>query len=326
MVKRGHLTCRSSAWPSPAGPSISSGPGPGTAWRSTAGSIRRRSTSCAGLLRYVDGDYQDPATFAGDPQRARPGPAAGALPGHPAGAVRAGRGAARARRTAPAGPASSSRSRSARTSPRRGSSTGSCSEPSTRRRSSGSTTISASGRCTTCCSSGSRTRSWSRSGTGSTSRACRSPWPKTSGSRAAAPSTTTTGAIRDVVQNHLFQVLTNLAMEPPVRTDSESIRDEKVKVLKAMPPLDPQRRRPRPVPRLPNRSRGGGRLEGRDLRRLAARDRFLALAGRAVLHPRGEMPAGDLHGGRRPAPPAAHDVPRLRPRSRTTAVSGSVPM
>src|SRR5437867_12737788 len=47
-----------------------------------------------------------------------------------------------------------------------------------------------------------------------------------------------TGAIRDVVQNHLFQVLTNLAMEPPVRTDSESIRDERVKVLKAMPPLD----------------------------------------------------------------------------------------
>jgi glucose-6-phosphate 1-dehydrogenase len=31
-----------------------------------------------------------------------------------------------------------------------------------------------------------------------------------------------TGTIRDVIQNHLFQVLTNLAMEPPVRTDSES--------------------------------------------------------------------------------------------------------
>src|SRR5262249_43659781 len=42
-----------------------------------------------------------------------------------------------------------------------------------------------------------------------------------------------TGTVRDVVQNHLFQVLSNLAMEPPVRTDSESIRDEKVKVLKA---------------------------------------------------------------------------------------------
>ena len=46
-----------------------------------------------------------------------------------------------------------------------------------------------------------------------------------------------TGAIRDVVQNHLFQVLANLAMEPPARTDSESMRDEKVKVLKSIPPL-----------------------------------------------------------------------------------------
>ncbi|HXJ79421.1 MAG TPA: glucose-6-phosphate dehydrogenase [Candidatus Methylomirabilis sp.] len=49
-----------------------------------------------------------------------------------------------------------------------------------------------------------------------------------------------TGTIRDVVQNHLFQILTNLAMEPPVATDSESIRDEKVKVLKAMPPIEPK--------------------------------------------------------------------------------------
>ena len=48
-----------------------------------------------------------------------------------------------------------------------------------------------------------------------------------------------TGTVRDVVQNHLFQVLSNLAMEPPVRTDSESIRDEKVKVLKAIPSLTP---------------------------------------------------------------------------------------
>jgi glucose-6-phosphate 1-dehydrogenase len=47
-----------------------------------------------------------------------------------------------------------------------------------------------------------------------------------------------TGTIRDVIQNHLFQILCNLAMEPPVRTDSESIRDEKVKVLKAIAPLD----------------------------------------------------------------------------------------
>ena len=47
-----------------------------------------------------------------------------------------------------------------------------------------------------------------------------------------------TGTIRDVMQNHLFQVLTNLAMEPPARSDSESIRDEKVKVLKSIATLD----------------------------------------------------------------------------------------
>ena len=46
-----------------------------------------------------------------------------------------------------------------------------------------------------------------------------------------------TGAIRDVIQNHLFQVLTNLVMGPATSTDGESIRDEKVAVLKAIPPL-----------------------------------------------------------------------------------------
>ena len=48
-----------------------------------------------------------------------------------------------------------------------------------------------------------------------------------------------TGAIRDVMQNHLFQIMSNLAMEPPVQTDSENVRDEKVKVLKAIPSLTP---------------------------------------------------------------------------------------
>jgi glucose-6-phosphate 1-dehydrogenase len=47
-----------------------------------------------------------------------------------------------------------------------------------------------------------------------------------------------TGTIRDVIQNHLFQIMCNLAMEPPVRTDSETIRDEKVKVLKAISSLE----------------------------------------------------------------------------------------
>jgi glucose-6-phosphate 1-dehydrogenase len=49
----------------------------------------------------------------------------------------------------------------------------------------------------------------------------------------------TAGVIRDVIQNHLFQVLSNIAMEPPARTDSESVRDEKVKVLKSVRALGP---------------------------------------------------------------------------------------
>jgi glucose-6-phosphate 1-dehydrogenase len=45
------------------------------------------------------------------------------------------------------------------------------------------------------------------------------------------------GAIRDVVQNHLLQVVAILAMEPPVGEGGEAIRDEKVKVLRAVRPL-----------------------------------------------------------------------------------------
>ncbi|MEW6475106.1 MAG: glucose-6-phosphate dehydrogenase [Actinomycetota bacterium] len=47
------------------------------------------------------------------------------------------------------------------------------------------------------------------------------------------------GAIRDVVQNHLLQVVTLVAMEPPVGVGAEALRDERVKVLKAMEPVDP---------------------------------------------------------------------------------------
>jgi glucose-6-phosphate 1-dehydrogenase len=48
-----------------------------------------------------------------------------------------------------------------------------------------------------------------------------------------------TGAIRDVVQNHIFQVLCNVAMEPPACNDAESVRNEKVKVLRAMQTVHP---------------------------------------------------------------------------------------
>jgi glucose-6-phosphate 1-dehydrogenase len=45
------------------------------------------------------------------------------------------------------------------------------------------------------------------------------------------------GIIRDVMQNHLLQILTIVAMEKPVTLDAEDVRNEKVKVLRAIPPL-----------------------------------------------------------------------------------------
>ena len=48
-----------------------------------------------------------------------------------------------------------------------------------------------------------------------------------------------TGVIRDVIQNHLFQVLSLLAMEPPSSTAAEAIRDEQAKVLRTVRPLNP---------------------------------------------------------------------------------------
>jgi glucose-6-phosphate 1-dehydrogenase len=47
------------------------------------------------------------------------------------------------------------------------------------------------------------------------------------------------GAVRDMVQNHLTQLLTLVAMEPPVDMEPESIRTEKVKVLTSIAPIDP---------------------------------------------------------------------------------------
>jgi len=47
------------------------------------------------------------------------------------------------------------------------------------------------------------------------------------------------GAIRDVLQNHLLQVVALLAMEPPIADDADAYRDEEVKVLRQISPLEP---------------------------------------------------------------------------------------
>ena len=47
-----------------------------------------------------------------------------------------------------------------------------------------------------------------------------------------------TGALRDMIQNHALQLLTILAMEPPSSSDADAIRDEKLKVLKSLRPFN----------------------------------------------------------------------------------------
>ena len=68
------------------------------------------------------------------------------------------------------------------------------------------------------CTFASPTRFWSRSGTAITSITCRSRWPRASACRAAVAFYEEVGAIRDVVQNHLLQVIALLAMDAPVGT------------------------------------------------------------------------------------------------------------
>ena len=47
------------------------------------------------------------------------------------------------------------------------------------------------------------------------------------------------GAMRDMVQNHLMQLLCLIAMEPPSKFDPDAVRDEKLKVIRALDPVDP---------------------------------------------------------------------------------------
>ena len=49
----------------------------------------------------------------------------------------------------------------------------------------------------------------------------------------------TSGALRDMIQNHVLNLLALVAMEPPVGSDADCIRDEKMKVLRALRPIDP---------------------------------------------------------------------------------------
>ena len=142
-----------------------------------------------------------------------------------------------------------------------------------------------------------------------------------------------TGALRDMVPNHVFQLLSMTAMEPPISFDADAVRAKKAEVLQAIRPLDPAsvvRDAVRgqyaagtvlgkPVNGLSPRARCGAGFECRDLRRVQARDRQLALGGRAVLSAHRQVPERAHDRDRHPLPPGAlcavprHHVADLNP-------------
>ncbi len=186
-------------------------------------------------LRYVSGEYSKPATYAAIGARARAARAADVLPGDPAQPV-SGRGPG----ARPLGLREGRPSRR-REAVRARSRVGARAEPapsttcSTSRRSSASITTSARSRCRTCSCSASRIRSSSRSGTATTSRASRSRWPRRSASRGAGASTRRRARSATSSRTTCCRWSAVLAMEPPVATYPESVRDEKVKVFRADP-------------------------------------------------------------------------------------------
>ena len=138
----------------------------------------------------------------------------------------------------------------------------------------------------------------------------------------------TAGVLRDMVQNHMMQLLCLIAMEPPSALEAQAVRDEKVKVLRALAADDASTRSPtrhgaravrRRRARRQDRARlpaGEGRpagLDHRDLRRAAHRHRELALGRRAVLPALGQAPGGAALGDRGALQAAADAaVPRVR--------------
>ena len=110
-----------------------------------------------------------------------------------------------------------------------------------------------------------------------------------------------TGVVRDVVQNHLLQIVGYLAMEPPSSAWREALRDEQAKVLRTIRPLSP-------AETVLGQFRGyrerGGRQEGlqhSDLCGASSVRRLVALAGSAVSRDGREVPQHDAHRGARQA-------------------------
>ena len=119
-----------------------------------------------------------------------------------------------------------------------------------------------------------------------------------------------TGALRDVVQNHLLQIVALLAMDAAhgARRGGGAGR-EGAPLARRTPPRSGGRGA-RAVPGLPGGAGGGGGLDGGDVRRAAPGDRDVALGRGALLHPGREAPPA--HRGRGSSHPPPAPIRRLR--------------
>ena len=104
-----------------------------------------------------------------------------------------------------------------------------------------------------------------------------------------------TGAIRDVLQNHMLQVLATVLAEPPTGKGLRAWRDSKQQAVEALSPLTGDTTGARPVRGVPPGRRRRPRYDRRDLRRGPAGRRHLALGRGADPDPRGQVPAGHRH-------------------------------
>ena len=91
------------------------------------------------------------------------------------------------------------------------------------------------------------------------------------------------GALRDVVQNHLLQLIGLFAAEPPSVADADGLRDKRAEVFRAIPSDRSRALCAWAVRRVSLHQRREARFADRDVRRAAAGDRQLALGGRPVL-------------------------------------------
>ena len=136
-----------------------------------------------------------------------------------------------------------------------------------------------------------------------------------------------TGVIRDVIQNHLLQIVSYLAMEAPSSTWPEAVRDEQAKVLRTIRPLSPADLVVGQFRGYRNETSVAPDSQGADVRRDAPLRRLVAMAWRALLRARRQVSAGDRdRDRRRPQGSAAGGLSRNAAQATTTSGSHWRPM